>query len=155
MKKLAHVLLIVFAFTLSIQAQEHRKEKKPQLTVEQQTDLSLKRMTLALDLTEKQQTQIKPLLKAQAEKKMAMMKQHKEMRKNNTKPSADEIYKMQADRLDNQIAMKKKMKTILNETQFEKFEKMAKARQMKGKKMMKKKATMKKRKIKKESESDN
>lgn len=155
MKKLAHVLLIVFAFTLSNQAQEQKKGKRPQLTVDQHTDLSLKRMTLALDLSEKQQNQIKPLLKAQAEKKMAMMKKHNEMRKNKTKPSADEVYKMQAERLDNQIAMKGKMKTILNDTQFEKFEKMAKARKMKGKKMMMKKGMMKKRKMEKENKEDN
>merc|ERR1711916_244693 len=126
-----------------------RKEKRPKLTVEQHTDLALKKMTLALDLSEKQQNQVEPLLKAQAEKRKAAMEKRKEMQKNNTKPSAEEVYKMQAERLDDQIAMKNRMKNILNKEQFEKFEKMARARKMKGKKMMKKKAVTKKKKKKK------
>lgn len=145
MKKLAHVLLIAIAFSFTTQAQQQRKEKKPQLSVEQHTDLALKRLTLALDLTEKQQSQIQPLIKAQTTKKMAMMEKRKEMRKNNTKPTADEVYKMQAERLDDQIAMKNRMKTILNDSQFEKLEKMEKDRKMKGRDAMKRKVAMKKR----------
>lgn len=153
MKKLATLLVFVFAFTLTTNAQKKRKEKRPQFTVEQHTDLAVKKMTLALDLSEKQQNQIKPLLKQQAEKKKKAMEKRKEMRKNNTKPTADELYKMQAERLDDQIAMKKRMKSILNKEQFEKFEKMAKARKMKGKKMMKRKMAMKKRRVQKKDDN--
>lgn len=151
MKKLTQVLLIAIAFVFTTQAQQQRKERKPQLSVEQHTDLALKKLTLALDLSEKQQNQIQPLLKSQAEKRMQMMEKRKEMRKNNTKPTAEEMYKAQADRLDDQIAMKKKMKTILNETQFEKFEKIEKDRRMKGRDMMKKKAMMRKKRMEKEN----
>lgn len=154
MKNLATLLVLVFAFTLTTNAQKKRKEKRPKLTVEQHTDLALKKMTLALDLSEKQQNQIEPLVKAQATKRKAMMEKRMEMRKNNTKPTADEIYKMQAERLDDQIAMKNRMKNILNKEQFEKFEKMARARKMKGKQKMKKMA-MKKRKMEREELDDN
>lgn len=153
MKKLAILLVFVFAFTLTTNAQKKRKEKRPQFTVEQHTDLAVKKMTLALDLSEKQQNQIRPLLKQQAEKKKKAMEKRKEMRKNNTKPKADGLYKMQAERLDDQIAMKNRMKSILNKEQFEKFEKMARARKMKGKKMMKRKMAMKKRRAQKEEDN--
>ena len=155
MRKLASILVLVFAFTLTVEAQKMRNQKRPKLTVEQQTDLAVKKMTLALDLTEKQQNQIEPLIKAKVSKRKAIMEKRLEMRKNNTKPTADEMYKMQAERLDDQIAMKNRIKNILNKEQFEKFEKMAKGRKMKGKKMMKKRGAMKKRKMLKERKEEN
>ncbi|SDR67823.1 hypothetical protein SAMN05216503_0330 [Polaribacter sp. KT25b] len=141
MKKIASILILVFAFTVSTQAQkkEKRNERGPKLTVEQYTDLAVKKMTLALDLTDKQQGQIKPIISAQAAAKKAEMQSRKENRDANKKPSADEIYEMKSKQLDNQIAFKNKMKDILNKEQFEKFEKMAKKRKGKGKKMMKNK----------------
>ena len=51
MRKLASILVLVFAFTLTAEAQKMRNQKRPKLTVEQQTDLAVKKMTLALDLT--------------------------------------------------------------------------------------------------------
>lgn len=155
MRKLASLLVLVFAFTLTTQAQKKRKEKRPKLTIEQHTDLALKKMTLALDLTEKQKNKIQPLLKLQATKRTAAMEKRKEMRKNRTKPTADEMYKMQAERLDDKIAMKNKMKSILNAEQFEKFTKMAKARKMKGRKMMKRRKGMKRKKMQKANKDDN
>lgn len=146
MRNLVNILVLVFAFSLTTTAQKKRKDKRPKLSIEQHTNLAIKKMTLALDLTEKQQIQIKPLLQAQAEKRKAAKEKREEMRKNNTKPTADEMYKMQADRLDDQIAMKGKMKEILNKEQFEKFEKMARSRKMKAKQKMKKMMAMKKKK---------
>lgn len=147
MKNLATILVFVFAFTFTAEAQKRRQEKRPQLTVEQQTNLALKKMTLALDLSEKQQNKIQPLLKQQAIKRKAAMEKRKEMRKNETKPTADEMYAMQSARLDDQIAMRNSMKEILNASQFEKFEKMAKARKMRGKKMMQQRGQMQKRRM--------
>ncbi|APZ48024.1 hypothetical protein BW723_02230 [Polaribacter reichenbachii] len=134
MKKLIGIFVLVFVFTLTTQAQKKRGYKKAQMTVEQHTDLAVKRMTLALDLSDKQQNQIKPLIKAQAEERKAGMEKRKEARKSDTKPTADEMYAMQSKRLDAQIAFKSNMKKILNDEQFAKFEKMNKGRKMKGKK---------------------
>lgn len=157
MKKIASILILVFAFTFTAEAQKkRRKEKRPQLSVEQHSDLMVKQMTLALDLSDRQQNQIKPLIKAQAAAKKAEMEKRKEARKNKKKPTANEIYAMKSKHLDNQIAFKNKMKNILNKEQFEKFEKMAKRKKMKGNRKMKKKMEgkkrmmMKKRKMKKE-----
>lgn len=149
MKKLASILVLVFAFTLTTQAQKKRKEKRPQLSVEQHTNLAVKKMTLALDLSEKQQNQITPLLKAQAAARKEAMTKRKAMKESDAKPTADEIYEMQSKRLDNQIAFKSNLKDILNKEQFEKFEKIAKRRMQKGKKM-KGKADKKKRRMAKE-----
>lgn len=146
MKQFASILVLVFAFTLSTQAQKKRNEKRPELSIEQQTNLAIKQMTLTLDLSEKQQNQITPIMTAQAASKKNAMEKRREMRKNKTKPTADEIYEMKSKFLDNQIAFKNSMKEILNEEQFEKFQKIAKRKMKKGKDM-KQKAMMKKRKM--------
>ena len=99
MKKLASILVLVFAFSLTTQAQKKRKEKRPQLTIEQHTNLAVKKLTLALDLSEKQQNKIKPLIQAQAAGKKAAMQKMKEFKKSETKPTSDEVYAMQSKRL--------------------------------------------------------
>ena len=147
MKKIASILVLVFCFTLTTQAQKKRKEKRPQLSVEQHSELAIKKMTLALDLSTKQQNEIMPLLKAQATERKAAMEKRKEMRKNKTKPTADEMYAMKNKQLDNRIAFKNKMKDILNKDQFEKYEKMAKRRMAKAKKMKQQKLAQKKRRM--------
>ena len=149
MKKLASILVLVFAFTLTTQGQQKRKDKRPQLSAEQQSDLMIKKMTLALDLSEKQQQEVTPLIRAKAAERKAAMEKRKEMRKNKTKPNADELYAMKSKQLDNQIAFKAKMKDVLNKEQFEKFEKMAKRMMQRGKKM-KQKGAERKRKMAKE-----
>jgi hypothetical protein len=152
MKKIASILVLVFCFTLTTQAQKKRKDKRPKLSVEQYSELAVKKMTLALDLSEKQQNQIAPLIKAKATERKAAMEKRKEMKKNGTKPTADEIYAMKNKQLDNKIAFKNKMKDILSKEQFEKFEKMAKRKMQKGKKMKEKFANKKKRMVKKDRE---
>ena len=146
MRKTVSILVLVFAFTLTTQAQQKRKNQKPKLSVEQQADLAVKKMTLALDLSEKQQNEIAPLLKAQATQRKAAMEKRKKARINEEKPTADEMYAMQSKRLDNQIAFKNSMKTILHKDQFEKFERIAKRRMQKGK-QMKQKGAQKKREM--------
>jgi Spy/CpxP family protein refolding chaperone len=137
MKKLASILVLVFAFIVTVQAQKKERERGPKLTVEQHTALAIKKMTLGLDLTNKQQDEIKPLITAQAVAKKAAIESRKENRATNKKPSADEIYAIKSKQLDNQIAFKNKMKDILNKEQFEKFKKMKEER--KGEGEMKKK----------------
>ena len=137
MKNLVSILVLVFAFTFTTQAQKKRGDRQSNLTPEQHTELAVKKMTLALDLSDKQQKQIKPLLMANMADKKAAMEKRKEARKEKKRPTADEMYAMQTKRLDKQIAMKRSMKNILNKEQFEKFEKMQKGRKkmaMKGKK---------------------
>lgn len=138
MKKLASIILLVFAFSLTTQAQKKGNRENAKMTTEQHINLAVKKMTLALDLSEKQQNQITPLIKAQAEERKAAMEKRMELREEKKRPTADEMYAMQSKRLDNQIAFKNRMKNILDKNQFEKFEKIAKKRAQKGKRIMKK-----------------
>ena len=143
MKNFALILMMVIAVTFTANTQEKTAQKKRQnrrqFTVEQNTELAVKRMTLALDLNEKQQNQIKPLLMTQAAQRKTAMEKMKKARENKQKPSEEELFTMRSQQLDNQIAMKKSMKEILTKEQFEEFEKMVKMRKTKGKKMLEKK----------------
>lgn len=144
MKKLVSILLFAVLYSFTMQAQEKRRDQRPQLSVDQQTDLLVKRMTLSLDLTDKQQIQLKPLLKKQAEQRKAAMQKRQAFKEKESKPTADEVYAMRSNQLDNQIAFKNSMKQILDKDQFVRFEKMAKARKMKGKQHLKRKMGMQK-----------
>ena len=135
MKKVASILILVFAFTLTTNAQKRdRKYRKSNLTVEQKTTLAVKKMTLALDLTESQQKQMKPLIANQISDRMAMMDKMKTMKESGKKPTDEEKYAFANAHLDKKIAEKAKVKQILNEEQFAKFEKMREKRH--GKKRM-------------------
>ena len=136
MKKLVSILVLVFAFSLTIQAQKKRKDKRPQLSINQQTQLTVKKMTLVLDLSKEQLIQITPFIKNKVTAKYKVMTKRKEMKKNKHTPSADEIFAIKSIMLDNKIAEKNYMKDILDEEQFEKFEKISQKRMTKSKKMM-------------------
>ena len=127
MKNIASILLLVLIFTFTIQAQKKRGYKQ-QLTINQQTSLKVKQMTLALDLSDKQQQQLTPLLRAEITFRQAAIEKRKEARKQKKRPSSDEIYAIKSQELDNKISMKRSMKNILNKTQFETFKKMYKQR---------------------------
>ena len=151
MKKLASILVLVFAFTLTTQAQKKRKQQKPKLTTEQQTILAVKKLALTLDLTAAQQRQLKPLVATKIADRKAAMEKRKAMRVAKKKPTSDEVFAMKNNLLDKQIAMKNKMKNILNEDQFKKFEKMQKGKKMRiAKKMKRRKGVVMKKRIKKE-----
>lgn len=138
MKKLASILILAFTFTVTVQAQKKGKqnERGPKLTMEQYADLAVKKMNLGLDLSEKQQNQIKPLIHAQAVARKVAMESRKENRATNKKPSADQVYAMKSAQLDNQITFKNKLRNILNKEQFEKFEQMKNNKKEKGRKII-------------------
>jgi protein CpxP len=139
MKNLAPILVLVFAFTLTTIAQKKRDHQRWQFTIEQQTELTVKKMTLALDLSAQQQLKIKPLILAKMLEKEAFVVKKKEDKKKYEKPISNTIYALKIKSLDQQIAMRKSMKNILNTAQFEKFEKMHEKRMIKKKKMKMKK----------------
>jgi len=151
MKKIVALLVLAVGFTITTQAQRGERSKHEKLTVEQQTELAVKKMTLKLDLTSAQQRQIKPLIAEKIAKRKEMHAKRKAMKESGDKReklSANERYAKKSKMLDAQIAFKSDMKRILNEKQLEKFEKMS-ARKMHGAKKK-----MKKRKHKKEMKND-
>ncbi len=119
-------LLMVSSYAFS-QGRQPRKggergkmiEKMQELTPEQRAELKTKRMTLSLDLTENQQGQVKAVL-LEAENNRPKRDGERKKRED---ISSEEFYQRSIERLDSQIAVKAKLKEILSEEQFEKFEK--------------------------------
>ncbi|WP_298898042.1 DUF4890 domain-containing protein [uncultured Psychroserpens sp.] len=148
MKKL---ILIALAF-VSLQAVAQDKQKKElkrergaraemmkDMSPEEIATITTKKMTLALDLTEKQQAQVKEVMLTQAETMKAKRNEREEMKKEKgeKKISKEDRVKMMNQRLDDQIAMKKKMKSILTSEQYEKWESLQGKHQKRARKKMK------------------
>jgi hypothetical protein len=126
MKKLIIAALLVVGMTSF--AQERNKMERIQhgmemekFTPEQRNELLLKKMTLGLDLSAKQQGQMKSIIAEKSDKPEAMMKARKE---NKEKPTREERFAMKSKMLDEQITMKGKVKNILSAEQFEKWDAM-------------------------------
>ncbi|MFV0573088.1 hypothetical protein [Xanthomarina gelatinilytica] len=144
------IVCITFVFIASLtQAQEkkHGKQNMQDYTPEEIAQLQTKQLTLDLDLTETQQKQVEALHLENA--KARKEKQELRRNENNGKTpkkewTKEEKLQMKNDMLDKQIEMKKKMKEILNEDQYAKWEKMSKEKKEHRKKRMhkKKKASM-------------
>jgi hypothetical protein len=145
MKKL--ILIAIALITVNATAQERKKEKQNRgehemtqpfkdFSPEEIATLQTKKMTLHLDLTEAQQKQIQAIHLDQAKARKAEMesrkKRHEEAK--GDKPSKDERFSRVNEQLDSKIAMKGKMKHILNKEQYAKWEK---GNAMKGKQRMK------------------
>lgn len=108
------VLSLLCCFVFSAQAQK-KQHKKPEFTVEQQTTLDVKKMTLALDLSSSQQEKMRPVLLEMNTKKQAAMA---ERGKNKNTLSTDELYSKMIAKLDDQIAFQQKIKDILKKDQY-------------------------------------
>ena len=103
---------------------KERMEKRQNMTPEEIAELQTKKMTLHLDLNEKQQAEVQKLLVAEATTRKEKMAEFKATRESGEKLSKEERLKMENERLDHQIEMKRKMKSILNADQYAKFEEM-------------------------------
>lgn len=154
MKKAVSLLVFVLAFAITTNAQEKKKRvKKESFTAEQQATLAVKKMALALELSDAQMRKIKPILKKQAEERKVMREKMRKAKEDQKKLSQEERYKKANAMLDKKLAFQKEMKSILNAEQYEKFQKLSKKREMgKRKKMAKHKKMMHKKKKHKHKE---
>ena len=141
--------LIVFAALVISSAtfgQENHREKREHhkkgrmemmkdLSPEQMATLRTKKLTLALDLTKTQQNKMHALHLENAKAKKDQMKKREQL-KGTEKPklSSDEKYQKMNSVLDRKIEMKSKMKSILTEEQFQKWEHSQKQNRSKKKK---------------------
>jgi hypothetical protein len=126
-----NLVVIAIAFlTLSATAQERRQERKGQdhrkemmkdMTPDEAANLKTKKLTLKLDLTSKQQRQVESILLKEAIERQKKREAHHN-KENKEKPSKEEFLKIQNERLDNQIKIKRQMKDILTDEQYAKFE---------------------------------
>jgi hypothetical protein len=106
---------------------EHHKDGKMEMmkdfTPEQIATLKTKKMALHLDLTKAQQDKIQSLNLTSVKERKVKMTERKEKHQNEkVKLSSEEKYNKMNSRLDKQIALKKEMKSILNDKQFQKWE---------------------------------
>ena len=113
-------IVIVALLTVSTFAQEkQRRQHRSDLSPDQIAELQTKKMTLHLDLNDKQQQQILEINKRNAIVREQNRQEHKAIREKSEKPNDEELVKRRSARLDKQIAHQKEMKKILNEKQFE------------------------------------
>ena len=123
----AYISIILFSLCFSTIAQQnpgrkdpdwHYKSKdkinqKDKFTTEQQATLHSKQMTLYLDLNKNQEQQVYSLILNK------MVRQKKLLKNKQKRPSTQsENYEMKLEFLEDQILMKKTMKSILSEKQY-------------------------------------
>lgn len=116
------ILATVMMLGLTMSAQQ-RGAADMKLKPEQRAELKAKEMTLALNLNEKQQKDVKALMLDRSKKAEAAMAQRKAAKEAGKRPTADEMFAMKSRMLDEQIAMKAEMRKILTAEQFTKWEK--------------------------------
>ena len=130
-----NLFLIALAFvTLQATAQDkkesHKKDRSERMsdfTPQEMAELQTKKMTLHLDLNDAQQQKIMALNLENAQDRKSMMENRKKMMENKESKeiSKEDKLKIKNTMLDKQIATKKKMKDILDEKQYAKWEEMA------------------------------
>ena len=133
MKNLILPLLFVGAIaTATAQKNENRRNDRKEfannMSPETMASIQAKKMTLALDLSDQQEQEVEQVL---LQSTIARKESNVEKKDRKEMTKADRASMMEA-RLDNQIATKRALKDILNEKQYEKFEKMKKDRVRKG-----------------------
>lgn len=140
MKKLIAIALLftgMIGFAQEKSTTLDRKAKRAEiakLSPEQRNQLELKKLTLELDLTASQQTEMAKIIAEQNERR----KSAKSKAKGDKKPTTDEIFVMKSKMLDEKIATKEKIKKILSPEQVEKWEKINKNKRSDFKRGMKK-----------------
>lgn len=129
MKKVIFIaLLLVSSLTFAQQRGSGKMGKNAPMnqsesfTPEQQTELKVKRMTLHLDLTAKQQEEIKKIVLENSKRQAVKRTEMQAKRAEGKTPTVDERFDMQNQRLDNQLAMKVELKKVLTKEQFDKWE---------------------------------
>lgn len=148
MRKLVLIALAFIALQATAQEQrmqgqdgKEKRQKISNLSAEDMATLQTKKMTLYLDLNESQQAKIQKINLENAIKRKSIMEDRMAKKESGElkKPNEEQRVKMMNAKLDHKIAMKAKMKDILDDEQYAKWVKvqsrMGKKRDgMKGKK---------------------
>ena len=125
----------------------HSKKNQMQtikeFTPEQMATLKTKKMTLALDLTEDQQKKMYDYNLENTHAINTYKENNKKQKESNVKLTSDQKYEKMNATLDKKIEMKTKIKSILNEEQYQKWENAQKERTHKNKKYFSKKGNKK------------
>lgn len=138
MKRLLVIALALFTFTGFAQkmdsekmndAMKERLTRRGKMSPEKQAAIQSKRMALSLDLSDAQQSQVEALLIDHLKEGQENGYAQKKAKKDLTEAERHEIV---TKKLDAQIALKQKMKDILNDEQYAKYSKMMDRRMQKG-----------------------
>ena len=144
MKKVIVVVLLIVSFTTFAQEERKTGSKRAEMekmSPEQRGELRLKRVSAMLNLTEKQQKEIAPILAEQQQKREKAVADFKATKEKGTKPSAEERAARAKQREDDQKAMTDKLQKILTPEQMKKWEDM---KERNKERMMEKKGMMRK-----------
>ena len=141
MKKLLVIALLVVGLTTFAQEKGKRGDRK-NMSPEERTEMRVEKMTKELDLNETQQKQVKELLASQKENREEFIEKRKEIKETAEKATKEQRAEMKAKLEENKEAIKSKMKTILTDEQYKKWEsnmeekktKMTDRKERKGKK---------------------
>lgn len=121
MKKLVVAALLVVGLTTFAQEKGKKGDFK-EMTPEQRTEVQVKKMTKDLDLNETQQKQVKELLNSQKEDRTEMLDKRKEMKETAEKATKEQRAEMKAKIEEKKAAIDAKMKSILTDEQYKKWE---------------------------------
>ena len=123
MRTIKHLFSIsLLVATILVTGMAHAQEGTDKLDPATRARLETKQMTLALDLTDAQAAQVLKLNEERTRNRAAARKKRKEMR--DTRPTPQQRAAYQEQRLDQMIAYKRSMRSLLNDKQYERFEKM-------------------------------
>ena len=112
-------LLSIVSFNSFSQNRKQLGNKLKSFSAEQIATLQTKKLTLSLDLNLKQQNEIFNLFLEEVKFKKTKRGEINERKSNSMEGlSSEEIFDMMNEKLDHQIALNNKMKTILNKDQF-------------------------------------
>ena len=124
MKKVIVVVLMLVGFTTFAQEEKQasKRAEMEKMTPEQRNQLILKRVTAILNLNEKQQKEIAPILMEQQLKREKTLAEFKAQKEKGTKPTADERFARENKKLDEEIAMNERLQKILTPDQMKKWD---------------------------------
>jgi len=123
MKKLSLFLIMLISISAFSQQKGHsHKAEMTNMSAEETATLQTKKLTLLLDLNQAQQQEIKKLYQEKADEHKALMAERKKMSVEDIEKSKENRFERMNARLDKQIAHQEKMKQILNEEQFKKWQ---------------------------------
>jgi hypothetical protein len=123
MKKLSLFLIMLISISaFSQQKDQHQRADMKNMSAEEMATLQTKKLTLLLDLDQAQQLEVKKLYQEKAEARKAMMAEHKAMMAEDSEKSKEKRFERMNGGLDKQLEYQEKMKKILNEEQFKKWQ---------------------------------
>lgn len=125
MKKVIVIVMLVVGFSTFAQERKQGGERE-KMSTEQRSQLRLKKLTLELGLNDTQQKEMSKIIADQEAKREAKMAERKANQEKGIKPTADERFARENQKLDDEMATKSKIQKILTPTQFEKWESMKK-----------------------------